>query len=76
VAAVTIIDKREIPSGDPGRVGKFDAMITYQLDDFRVYFVTLPNEDLGKPNEQQIIAEAIKKDLADRERFSGMKLEV
>jgi len=76
MTTVTILDKREIPSPEPGRVGKLDAYITYQLDPFRTYFVTIPNERLGGPDEDQIITAAIKADLAERERFAGKTLEV
>ena len=73
---VTIIDKREIPSPDAARIGKLDAYITYSVDAFRTYFVTVPDEALGGPDEDKVIADAIKKDLAMRERFSGKELEV
>lgn len=76
MTTVTIIDKREIPSPDPARIGKLDAYITYQLDPMRTYFVTIPDEKLGTPDEDRIISEAIKKDLAARERFAGKTLEV
>lgn len=76
MTTVTIIDKREIPSPDPARVGKLDAYITYQVDPFRTYFVTIPNEKLGKPDEDEVITAAIRTDLAERERFMGKTLEV
>ena len=76
MTTVTILDKREIPSPEPGRVGKLDAYITYQVDPFRTYFVTIPNEKLGEPDEDAVITAAIKKDLAERERFAGKTLEV
>ena len=76
MATVKILDKREIPSPDPGRVGKLDAYITYQLDTFRTYFVIIPNESLGQADEDRVIATAIKTDLAERERFAGREIEV
>ena len=76
MTTVTILDKREIPSPEPGRVGKLDAYITYQVDPFRTYFVTIPNEKLGQPDEDQVITAAIKLDLSERERFAGKTLEV
>lgn len=76
MATVTIIDKREIPSPDPARLGKLDAYITYRTDPLNTYFVTIPDEDIGGDDEDQIIAEAIRVDLAARERFAGKVIEV
>lgn len=73
---VTIVDKREIPSADPARVGKLDAMITYSVDTFRTYLITLPNERLGGPDEEDVVREAIREDLAERERWVERKIEV
>jgi len=76
VATVTIIDKREIPSADPARVGRMDAMITYSVDTFRTYLITMPDELLGGPDEDDVVREAIKVDLAERERWAERKIEV
>jgi hypothetical protein len=76
MAKVSIIDKREIPSADPQRVGKMDALITYQQDSFRTYLITLPNELLGGPNEDQVVADAIRVDLAERQRWAEKEIEV
>ena len=76
MSTVTILDKREIPSPEPTRVGKLDAYITYQVDPFRTYFVTIPNEALGGPDEDEVITRAIRTDLDERERFAGKTLEV
>lgn len=73
---VTIIDKREIPSADPARVGRMDAMITYSVDTFRTYLITMPDELLGGPDEDDVVREAIKVDLAERERWAERKIEV
>jgi len=73
---VTIIDKREIPSADPARVGKMDAMITYSVDTFRTYLITLPDEKLGGPDEEEVVSEAIRVDLKERERWAERKIEV
>ena len=73
---VAIIDKREIPSTSPERIGKFDAMITYRVDRYRTYLVMVPNEELGGPNEDQVVADAIAADLAERERWANKEIEV
>jgi len=76
MAVVKILDKREVPSADPGRVGRMDAMITYQLDTFRTYLITMPNELLGGADEEKVIVERIKADLAERERWTGRELQI
>ena len=73
---VTILDKREIPSAEPGRVGRMDALITYQLDTFRTYLITLPNEKLGGPDEEEVIRVAIAADLQERERWRDRKIQI
>jgi len=69
---VKIIDTREFPSTEPARVGKMDVIVTYQLDAFRTYLVTIPKEQFTEP---AIIA-AIKKDMAEREKWAGKEFEV
>jgi hypothetical protein len=76
MAAVKILDKREIPSADPTRVGKMDAMITYQIDTFRTYLITIPNEELTPEVEDEVIRAAIRKDMAERERWAGKEIEI
>lgn len=76
MATVKIVDKREIPSSDAGRVGKYDALITYQIDAFRTYLITIPNEDLGGPDEDEVIKAAIKTDMAEHERWVGKEIEI
>lgn len=73
---VKILDKREIPSADPLRVGKMDAMITYQVDTFRTYLITIPNEELTPDVEDEVIKAAIRTDLAERERWARKELEI
>lgn len=76
MATVKILDKREIPSADPERVGKFDAMITYQVDTFRTYLITVPQEELTPETEDNVITQAIKADLVERERWAGKELQI
>lgn len=76
MTTVTIVDKREIPSASPARVGKMDAMITYSVDTYRTYLITLPDEQLGGSDEEDVIREAIRTDLAERERWVERKIEV
>jgi len=73
---VKILDKREIPSADPSRVGKMDSMITYQIDTFRTYLITVPAEELTPEAEDQVIKAAIRADMAERERWAGKELQI
>lgn len=76
MTTVTIIDKIEIPSANPARVGKMDAMITYAVDTYRRYLITVPNEQLGGPDEEDVIRAAIKVDLVERDRWAERKIEL
>lgn len=70
---VKIIDKREVPSVDPGRIGKFTAIITYKIDEFRTYMAKMPDEDADDPAK---VKKAIRKDMSERARIIGQEMEV
>ena len=70
---IKIIDKREVPSVDPGRIGKFTAIITYKIDEFRTYMAKMPDEDAGDPAK---VKAAIKKDMAARAKIIGQEMEI
>jgi len=69
---VTIVDIRDVPSTRPGRLGRLDTMVTYQVDAMRIYMVTIPKEEF---NEETLRA-AIARDLAERKKWIGRTLEV
>lgn len=74
---VKIIDVIVMPSAEPTRLGKKDAVVTYQDEVMRVRVVTIPYEELaGKSEEEQLakIASAIKAQEAERTRFIGKEL--
>jgi len=76
---VRIIDRTRIPSPDPGRIGKFDEIITYQDEAMRTYVLTIPAEELEeKPEEEQlkIISERIRAQIAERKRWIGREIAV
>jgi len=73
----TIIDMTVIPSAEPGRIGKKDAIITYRDAAMRTRVVSIPYEKLeGKSEEEQlaIITEAIKAMESERSRFVGKEI--
>lgn len=69
---IKILDMREFPSTDPERVGKFDMIITYQVDPYRVYLITIKKEEFSEDK----IKEAIKKDLAERQKWVGKTIQL
>jgi len=62
-----VIDVRKIPSAEPNRVGKLDFLVTYQLDAYRTYMVTIPRDELT----EDVIKEAVSKDIAAIEKWTG-----
>jgi hypothetical protein len=74
---VKIIDVFEIPSAEPGRLGKYDVIVTYQDEAMRARTITIPREELeGKSPEERlrIIANAIK--AKEQERLAIVGREV
>ena len=69
---VKIMDTRKIPSGRPARVGKFDVIVTYQIDPMHTFIVTVPEEEATEDN----IKKAIKKDMDERGKWGGRELEI
>lgn len=65
-----VIDARRIPSADPARVGKLDWLVTYQLDAYRTYMVTITKDTLT----EDIIKEAVRKDLEAIQAWTGKEL--
>lgn len=72
MAKFKVIDVRRVPSAESARLGKLDYLVTYQLDQFRTYMVTIPKDELS----EEIIREAVKKDLEAMEKFTGKELEL
>jgi len=51
-----IIDFTKVPSAEEGRIGKYDAIVTYQDDAGRVRVITIPWEKLEGKNEDEILS--------------------
>ena len=64
-----VIDTRRIPSGDPNRIGKLDWLVTYQLDAYRTYMVTIPKDELSEAE----IKDAVRKDIEAIGRWVGQE---
>lgn len=69
---VKIVDVREIPSGDPTRIGRLDVMVTYSIDAFRTYVTVIPKEEFN----EETLKERIKKEQTERERWIGKTVKI
>jgi len=69
---VKILDTRDFPSTDPARTGKFDVVVTYQLDAFRTYIITIPKELFSETKLKEVIA----KDLEEKQKWQNKELEI
>lgn len=67
-----VIDVRRIPSAEPNRVGKLDYLVTYQLDAYRTYMVTISVDELT----EDVIKEAVGKDIAAIEKWTGKEFAI
>ncbi len=67
-----VFDIREVPSGDPARVGKYDKLVMYEFDPMRRYIIKIPAEEFT----EQLMLEAIKRDVAERAQFTGKEYEI
>jgi len=74
-----IVDITVIPSAEPGRIGKKDAVITYQDEALRTRVVVIPYEKIeGKPTDEMlsIIAAAIRKQETERLQLIGKEVTI
>jgi len=67
---VKVVDVRDVPSTDPGRIGKIDVLITYQLDPTHIYMVRIPKEEFTEAK----VREVIKRDVEEKRRWVGKEL--
>ena len=67
-----VFDVRRVPSADPERIGKMDMLVMYELDAMRRYIVRIPEEEFSEDR----MKEEIKKDMAEREKFTGKEYEI
>jgi len=72
-----IVDLTVIPSAEPGRVGKKDAIVTYQDEAMRVRVITIPYEEIeDKPDDVvlAVITNAIKAQEGERVKWIGREI--
>ena len=70
---VRILDVRLIPSADPRRLGKFDAMITIAVEGLGNYVLRVPEEVL---EDEEKLKKAIKEYLERIRKHVGKELTI
>jgi len=67
---VKLLDVRRLPSPDPARYGKQDAVIVYEVPPNHRGTIRLPAETLSDAT----IREAVQRDLKERSQWQGKEL--
>jgi hypothetical protein len=62
----------ELPSQDPGRLGKMDALVNYQVPNVGAFTIRIPAEGITPA----IVEAAIKKDVPNRAKFINQSLKL
>ena len=76
---VTILDVAFVASLEPERLGKQDAVITYQLPDGRTLQLVVPAEEIITPEGEvdwKKVEELITKQLEARRKLVGRKIKI
>jgi len=76
---VRIITRVRFPSADPGRLGRYDEVITYMTPDGRTWMITIPAEIFDgriEAEQERIIAERIKADIQARAVWEGREITI
>lgn len=66
---VSILAMVDVPSDQPDRAGKVDALITYRYGPYQSGLVRVPKEGLDESKTKA----AIKSDIAKKSKIVGMK---
>lgn len=69
---IKILDIRDFPSTDPRRIGRMDRLITYQIDPYHTYVITIPKDEFTETK----LKETIKKDAEERLVWLGKEIEI
>ena len=72
MAEIKILEVRKVLSTDPGRVGKMDSIVVYNVDNARVSFIVLQKDPIAETD----IAEAVKKEEKGRTALVGKTFKV
>lgn len=69
---LTVISTMDVPSTDPARLGKMDALVTYRADPLHSFTIRIPADGLTPP----ILDAAIKSDWAARKVYINRQIVV
>lgn len=69
---VSILATVDVPATSPDRIGKTDVLVTYRIGPYQSGMVRIPKETFTK---EKVIA-AVKKDVALKAEYVGMKFKV
>ena len=72
MAEIKILEVRKVLSTDPGRIGKMDTIVVYNIDNARVSFIVLSKDPISETD----IAEAVKKEEKGRTALVGKTFKV
>ena len=72
MAEIKILEVRKVLSTDPGRIGKMDTIVVYNVDNARVSFIVLSKDPISETD----IAEAVKKEEKGRTALVGKTFKV
>jgi len=74
---IKIVNVVDVPALEPDRIGKYDVLVTYQIDTEHTYTIKIPKEELEKlpPDEQErYIIEKVREDAKWRMRWLGKEI--
>lgn len=71
-AEFQVVDMRRLPSAQPGRLGKHDRLVIWQIDPQTRGVVTVPDETFSEAALQA----AVRKDVTERKKWVGRRLKL
>jgi len=67
-----VIDIRRLPATDPKRMGRWDKVVIYELDDAQRHTVLVPEENLT----DQVVIAAVRSDIKERGAWLGRSFQL
>ena len=69
-AEATVVSVLDVPSQDPQRAGKMDALITYRVDPLHSFTIVIPADGLT-PDK---VSAAVRQDFQKRKAYINQKI--
>lgn len=70
--AFKVIDMRRHPSANPKRLGKWDRLVIYELDEFHRYSLVIADEEFS----EDVLKSAVRKDIQERQPWLGKQFQL